>query len=320
MTTHPTDHDLIASLWGIRPRRSCPDLSVAGSPERTLSRLVLEAEDDSLWVLEEIAPATFPQKERQAEILHQLHRAALGLVHPFLRVRNGSWAACTNGHCRMLRPFVDGVSPVRPDYAFDAWRGEAMGTFLVTLRQSSHSLSPEVLGPHFSLEIFIEDLLGRIRRHDPALLPALHPALQRLDEHLFPVLANLPSAFCHGDFHPLNVIWSQEAVRSVIDWEFCGLKTEAYDAALLMECIGMEDPRALTGPFISSFIAGLRREGLLSPASRSVLFELVLAVRLLWLSEWLRGRDMEMVRLELDYLDLLLANESLIREAWELTR
>lgn len=109
-------------------------------------------------------------------------------------------------------------------------------------------------------------------------------------------------------------------MRSVIDWEFCGLKTEAFDAALLMGCIGMEHPQSLKGPFIPALLGEIRREGLLSPGGRSALFELVLAVRLLWLSEWLRGRDMEMARLELDYLNLLLVEEPILREAWELPR
>ena len=220
----------------------------------------------------------------------------------------------------MLRPFLDGVPPERPGYTLETWRGEAMGAFLASLRQAAHFLPPHIPGPFFSLEAFIRDLLERIRRRDPDLLPALRPTLRMLEARLFTLLAGLPSAFCHGDFHPLNVIWSRDAVRSVIDWEFCGLKTEAFDTALLAGCIGMENPRALTGPFVPALLGEIRREGLLSPASLSVLLEMILAVRFLWLSEWLRGRDMEMVRLELDYLDLLLANEPLLREAWELPR
>lgn len=320
MTTPLPDPDLIASLWGVHPVRSRPDLCVAGSPERVRLRLVLEEEDGRLWVLEEIAPAAVPQKERQAEILDRLKHAGLEAVHPFLRESSGSWIARGNGFCLMLRPFVDGVPPERPGYALEAWRGEAMGAFLASLRQAAHLLPPHIPEPLFPLEAFIRDLLERIRRRNPDLLPALRPTLRMIEARLFTLLAGLPSAFCHGDFHPLNVIWSRDAVRSVIDWEFCGLKTEAFDTALLAGCIGMENPRALTGPFIPALLGEIRREGLLSPASLSVLPEMILAVRFLWLSEWLRGRDMEMVRLELDYLDLLLANEPLLREAWELPR
>lgn len=318
MTIQPADLERIASFWRIRPRRVRPERAVAGSPERVLSRLVLEDEGGALWILEEVVPAAARQKQRQAEILHGLKRAGLQSVHPYLRNRSGCWIAGEEEHGWMLRPFVEGVPPTRPDYAFDPWRGEAMGTFLRALRRASGSLSPEIQGPPFPLEAFIRDLLERIRHRDPGLLPGLGPAVRYLESRLFPVLDGLPTAFCHGDYHPLNVIWSEEAIRSVIDWEFCGLKTEACDAALLLGCIGMEDPRALAGPFAPAFLAEVRREGLLSRASLSHLFALVVAVRFLWLSEWLRGRDRDMVRLEVDYLDLLLSNERVIRKGWEL--
>jgi homoserine kinase type II len=318
VTIQPSDLERIASFWRIRPRRIRPDRIIAGSPERVLSRLVLEDGDGALWILEEVAPAEAPQKQRQAEILHGLKRAGLQFIHSYLRDRNGCWITGEEEHRWMLRPFVEGVPPKRPDYALDPWRGEAMGTFLRSLRRATRFLAREIQGPPFLLEAFIRDLLERIRHRDPGLLPGLRPAVRHLESRLFSVLDGLPAAFCHGDYHPLNVIWSEKAMRSVIDWEFCGLKTEAYDAALLLGCIGMEDPRALAGPFAQAFLAEVRREGLLSRASLSRLFALVVAVRFLWLSEWLRGRDMDMVRLEVDYLDLLLANERVIRMGWEL--
>ncbi len=321
MTTRRPDPDLtaVASPWGIRAGRARPDLCAAGSPERVLSRMVIEDVSGGLWIVEEISPASIPLKERRAEILYRLERAGLP-VHPYLRELRGAWVSCEKGRYRMLRPFVEGVPLERPGYALEAWRGRSMGAFLVSLRRAARTLPADLRVPAFSLEAFIRELFRRIRHHDPALRPDLHPVMQRLEGRLFPVLESLPQTFCHGDFHPLNVIWSQDGVRSVIDWEFCGLKTEAFDAALLTGCIGMEHPRSLRGPFVPALLGEIRREGILSPGSLSFLFELVLAVRLLWLSEWLRGRDMEMVRLEVDYLDLLLAEESILRQVWELPR
>lgn len=281
--------------------------------------MVIEDVSGGLWIVEEISPASVPQKERQAELLCRLERAGLP-VHPYAREKRGSWVSCEDGRFRMIRPFVDGVPPERPGYALEAWRGEAMGAFLVSLQRVALTLPADLRGPAFSLEAFIRDLLGRIRHHDPALRPHLQCVLRHLEGRLFPVLEHLPQAFCHGDFHPLNVIWSQGSVRSVIDWEFCGIKTEAFDTALLTGCIGMEHPGSLRGPFVTALLGEIRRGALLSHGSLSVLVELVLAVRLLWLSEWLRGRDMEMIRMEVDFLDLLLAEESILRDAWELPR
>ena len=44
-------------------------------------------------------------------------------------------------------------------------------------------------------------------------------------------------AFAHGDYHPLNVIWTKAGIAAVIDWEFSGLKPEMYDAAILVGCL-----------------------------------------------------------------------------------
>jgi len=38
-------------------------------------------------------------------------------------------------------------------------------------------------------------------------------------------------AFCHGDYHPMNIIWSADDIKCVIDWEFSEYKSEIYDAA-----------------------------------------------------------------------------------------
>jgi aminoglycoside phosphotransferase (APT) family kinase protein len=40
-----------------------------------------------------------------------------------------------------------------------------------------------------------------------------------------------PVAFCHGDYHPMNIIWSADDIKCVIDWEFSEYKSEIYDAA-----------------------------------------------------------------------------------------
>jgi Ser/Thr protein kinase RdoA (MazF antagonist) len=122
----------------------------------------------------------------------------------------------------------------------------------------------------------------------------------------FPVHDRLPTGFCHGDFHPLNIIWGNTEIRAVIDWEFCGTKPETYDLANLLGCLGMEDPQSLDGPFAGQLIQRLRKAGIFSDTSWQALPDLMLAIRFAWLSEWLRKNDRPMIRLEADYMALLL--------------
>jgi homoserine kinase type II len=128
----------------------------------------------------------------------------------------------------------------------------------------------------------------------------------------------LPVLFCHGDFHPLNIIWSEDSIKAVIDWEFMGIKPRIYDAANLVGCIGIEDPEGLTGEFACDFITALKEAELVSGISREFFPEFVIAVRFAWLSEWLRHKDREMIELETVYMNLLADNSDMLKNALKL--
>jgi len=128
----------------------------------------------------------------------------------------------------------------------------------------------------------------------------------------------LPSCFCHGDYHPLNIIWSERGIRAVIDWEFLGYKPEAYDAANLVGCIGIENPQGLLGDFIQDLIRRLKAAALFEDISWEYFLEFVLSLRFGWLSEWLRKSDTEMIDLEIVYMNLLMDNRDTLRKAWKI--
>ncbi|HQP41837.1 MAG TPA: aminoglycoside phosphotransferase family protein, partial [Smithella sp.] len=137
-----------------------------------------------------------------------------------------------------------------------------------------------------------------------------------LEKDFLPVYEELPVAFCHGDYHPLNIIWSTDGIRCVIDWEFCGLKSELYDVANLIGCIGMENPRSLAGGLVGHFIDRMKRSGIMSQISWRYLTEFIIALRFAWLAEWLRRKDRNMIRLERDYMKLLMDNKTVLQKAW----
>jgi homoserine kinase type II len=137
-----------------------------------------------------------------------------------------------------------------------------------------------------------------------------------LEKDFMPAYEKLPVAFCHGDYHPMNIIWSADDIKCVIDWEFSGCKSEIYDAANLIGCVGVEDPQSLTGDLVNSFIADMKRAKIISNISWRYLVEFIVALRFAWLSEWLRLRDTEMIRLELDYMRLLIENKNILQKAW----
>jgi homoserine kinase type II len=310
---------LIADIlrhWNLEMKAEHPDMALAGSPERSLFRTVIEDAGARLFVLEQLEPSALRRKREIAFTVEMLAARGLAGVHPCLRNRGGGFISKAAGGFWQLSPFIESVELKRPEYTLDAWRGRALARFLIDMKGASGGISGGDPGRPFSIAAFTSELMGKLDRHDPAIARAVEAAFLHLEERFFPAHERLPVAFCHGDAHPLNVIWGDGEIRGVIDWEFSGIKPEIYDAALVVGCIGMEDPESLAGPFVAAFLDELRAAGCYDASSFSVLPEFVLALRFAWLSDWLRKKDHGMVEMETDYIHLLLDSREKLLRAW----
>ncbi|NPV06248.1 MAG: aminoglycoside phosphotransferase family protein [Syntrophaceae bacterium] len=303
--------------WDIEFKAERPELTPAGSPERSLFRTVVEDAGGRRFVLEQVAPRTVGRKREIAATLDWLVSRGLAGVRGYLRNGQGDSLVKEGGGFWQISPFVDGVELARPGYAFEAWRGQALARFLIDLKETSQGIPFGKPGRPFPIAEFIRDLMTKIARHAHGCCAAVRRVHENLEACLFPVHDRLPAAFCHGDPHPVNVIWGEEGIRGVIDWEFSGYKPEIYDAALVLGCLGMEDPEALAGPMALAFIGELRASGRFDASGFAVLPEFVTAVRFAWLSDWLRKQDGDMVEMETDYLNLLHDSREELRLAWD---
>lgn len=307
----------IAGLWNIQARKVRTDLEIAGSPERCEERAVIEDSGSRLFVLERITPSSVAHRTRISETLIHLQNRGLGCINPYIANTHGEFITGHGEGFWQLSPYVEGIEPARPDYVADGWRGLAMASFLISLRGASAGMTAYRKESPFSITAYIRDFSSTISLCEPLLHEALLPVMSFLDGHFTRAHDNLPPAFSHGDFHPLNVIWGQDGIRAVIDWEFAGMKPEIYDTALLVGCIGIEDPEGLFGEMVRQFIGALREGGGISDISWDNLPEFVVAIRFAWMAEWLRKGDGEMVEMELAYLNLLVKYSALLRETWE---
>jgi homoserine kinase type II len=312
--------DLLAAIslrWEMAFVRLRADLSLAGSPERTAWRSVVETADGRLFVLERIPSKIYGGKRRIAGILQQLSDRGLQQVVAYLPDASGEFIHLINHGLWQLCPYVGGVVLDRPAYAMDGWRGDAAADFLiqfsVTSRQAPMALEPS----SFSIAAYTLDLFKTLSGRDPAIADRYRPFMVHLKKRLFPVVEGLPTSFCHGDVHPINIIWGDRSIRAVIDWEFCGFKPAIYDLANLLGCLGMEDPQSLGGPFVHRLVSRMRRSNIFSDESWDALPDLMLAIRFAWLSEWMRKDDRPMIRLEADYMALLMENRSDLADRWD---
>ena len=217
---------------------------------------------------------------------------------------------------RQIARSVDGVDLQLPEYVFDQWRGNILADFLIDLRKTASNIPGFEGNIPFSITNYISTLYDQIRTFEPELHKKIQPIGNFLEKHFIRAHDSLPACYCHGDFHSLNVIWSDVGINAVIDWEFSGIKPEIYDIANMIGCIGIENPEALAGPLVTDFIRRLKNSAIISDHSWEVLLEFIVALRFAWLSEWLRHKDHEMIDLETVYMTLLIDNANDFKDIW----
>lgn len=304
-----------AACWSLTEAVVRNDLFISGSPERSELRFVIENQK-RLYVIESILHEDISKKKTIIQCLNHLKDKKLNHINPYIADASGSQIISCDNRCWMLSAYVQGVSLTRPDYVFERWRANPLAEFLLELRKAASGFSLPDGSIPFSIKTYIRTLLKQIRRFQPELMIRIEAVVRFLDPGLFKCHDTLPLAFCHGDYHPLNIIWSDDDIKTVIDWEFLGIKPELYDVANLLGCIGIEDPEGLAGEMVTEFIQRIVHAGFLSDISIDTLVDYMIALRFAWMSEWLRHNDKEMIEMETVYMNLLVNNYHKIREIW----
>jgi homoserine kinase type II len=292
--------------WGLTFSRLRLDLAISGSPERCLLRHVVEDADGSLWLLEQLRPGQAVRREALGCLLESLAERGLTGLAPYRHTTDGQFACRDWGRSWQLSPFILGEPLVQPDYLGDSAKSDSLGAWMAALREASTGLPvPDGL---FLLDLpaYVTDLLARMARARPDVHTRASRLVPALTE-FFEAYALLPRALCHGDVHPLNVIWGEFGILAVIDWEFAGLRPEIYDLANCLGCVGIEGDGGFDSPFAQALLSRSQAEGLLPDDQVRWLPTMILATRFGWLSEWLRRRDEEMIGLELAYMEHLAA-------------
>jgi homoserine kinase type II len=307
----------IESIWNISFFRIREDVSLYGSPERMKERIVFEGVKGELFILEQLSEEMVQRKREIAELLDLLAKTSEVPITPYIKSIKGRFIEEYEGACWQIAPYTHGVPLDRTAYMFDRWRGEASVDALTGLYKAIDN-HKDVLNTSEDLCIasYVHTIHNAIRMYRTDIYARAGNIVSFLNEGLFTREAELPKRICHGDFHPMNIIWGERSIRAVIDWEFFGEKLELYDVALMVGCLGIEDPSALKEGFTQTFISGMQRSQLFSNVSWEYFFGLVLAIRFGWLSEWFRKSDADMIEMEMDYMELLMEEQSNLVRAW----
>jgi homoserine kinase type II len=302
----------IMSMWGVGLKRLGDDTQIAGSPERTAFRTLVESDSGEFFVLEKVHRRDVAKKKRIAQTVKFLSCHGLTTIIPYRETSHGQQVCFYDDDFWQLVPFRQGVELDRTKYYFDAWRAPVMAEFLAALHKSSAVLPAPEESEIFNLKEYVVRILGQMEQHHPQVRETIVPVVNFLESEFMPHYQELPVAFCHGDYHPLNIIWGENSLLAVIDWEFCGFKPEIYDVANMVGCLGMENPECLEGPLVTEFIRRMKELEFISQTSWQNFRAFVVALRFGWLAEWLRKKDEPMIDLELDYMKLLICQRELI--------
>lgn len=292
----------ILSMWGIELETVLPQIPIQGSPERCRLRTVVGATGGHHFLIEQLYPGTVNRKQAIAVLLESM--AATGLpIAPPLRGTDGEFVQHWEERAWQLTPYVAGIPLDQAGYWREAWRGKALASFLYDLSRAAQHI--DIASDPFDLAYYVSRIEADTRKYHPKVHHDLDPVFRLLDARLPGALSGQPMTFCHGDPHPLNVIWGDDRIQAVIDWEFCGRKHALYDIALVVGCVGSEAPGAMHGPFLTTFLKTLRDMDILTPELEPHLPVCVLAQRIPWLAEWLRRNDTDMIDFEVFYMKRL---------------
>ena len=307
----------LLNLWGVDLKNIREDINITGSPERTDFRTVIEDRNNNLFVLENLNKNLFERKKLIAESLSFLNDKGLNTTS-YLKSKNNNFIEFFSDKYWQLIPFIKGIGLDRPSYLFDSWRGGVAANFLINLKEKSLNMPGFKKDSSFSLTDYVHELTSSIKTHNKDVYKKITPIIDYLNNNFFITHDRLPIAICHGDYHSLNIIWGDKKIKTVIDWEFLGYKTEGYDVANMVGCLGIEDPIALIDGSTKDFIKRLKDNNFLTDKSWENLVDMVIALRFAWLSEWLRKDDLEMINLEINYMNLLINSKNKLNKIWKI--
>jgi homoserine kinase type II len=303
---------------------------IYGSPERVSTRIRFFDVSGSEYILDRFDHAEKEHKQNIISFIDGLYGTAIEPILPKYISLNQDINKNDEYHincpkiltfdknCFQLSKFILGKPLLRPDYIYDKNYSNSLSSTLINLRKSIDSIysydflnkkitnksNGMIIKPKdFDLFYEVDSTTKKFHR--------ISSIRKRLYDNVFFSYEKLPKKICHGDLHPINIIWGGETCQDiigVIDWEFFGIRPEGYDLANLLGCIGIENPYAIESGLFMELAKKIKSHGILSDNSFMHLIDLIVLNRFFWMNEWLRKKDHEMIELELKYMEYLLDN------------
>ena len=222
----PRFRDWVETTWGIRVKGVVSGAKIQGSPERSLSRAVFEDQAGRRFLLEKFSREKWEVRALVNRVLFRLARSGLSRALAPEMAGSGDVLPFFGTAAFQVTRFLDSTELRRPQWLSSPEIGDEMAGFLVEMHRASGHILRKFSFPAFSLKAYIYKLFRDMEAHHPQAYQRYLPVRRFLEQGFMDAHDSLAVTFCHGDFHPLNVIWDNRRIRAVIDWEFTGAKPD----------------------------------------------------------------------------------------------
>ena len=308
----------ILKLWKIEEARLLEGAGFLNEHSNKKFRKIFEDNEGEKYLLESISAEKIVEEEERCRYLELVAQGGSELkIISYLKNSNDNYFEKYEDFFVGVVKFVDGVAIDQFKYLDECWRAVVAANFLIDLSEASSKTSTKNIAL-FSLKNFINDFVIKMEKYNNKEYLEVQSIFKYLEKDFFLKYDDLPKSFCHGDFHIFNMIWNNKKLLAVIDWEFSSYCVEFYDAAFFVGCLGMENPAYLKKNIVLKFIKKLQESKKYKEESWKYFFDLFLAIRFLWLAQWLKFNNQEMIWLEIDYLNLIFNNKEEILKKWNL--
>jgi len=295
--------------WGISARKVEPFKPYEYAPFRRGRAWLV----DESFLLKSDASTRFQAREYERRLVRLLGKQNVPVLSP-----RENKTVQQDDRIYQLFDYVPQRDGGRIDYPRELEKAGRAGLVLAKIaNMEARGADPDLLREAPSIKKAIETALKKIPTDDDKILHAIRLAHGYVSERLFPFLPCLERTFCHGDFHPENILWEGGRVRAVIDWEKAGVREDLYDLACFIGCVGMDDPAELTGEWTKELIRSHIHNTRTTKLSFELLLELVLAIRICWMPVWFSDPgDYEIAEMEAAFWNRIMTHAEEIKSSW----
>jgi len=279
---------------------------IYGAPSRSADRVVVTDKNGEKFIVEKHHFWNMGKKLKIAENINLLYNNGFDKCSPYIYSVQGIPVIEFENRCWMIQKFISHDILQRPDYLDDGLKGANAAKALLKMYDVSRNLQMNDAIDSFSLAEHTLKTVEKIRNIHPEISAKTPDVINIIGHSFKDLIEEMPLVFCHGDYHPLNILWNGDNVKTVIDWEFSGYRPILTDIANIIGCAGFEDVSAFNRDFVRNFLEVIKNSGLLSDKLFEQIILFALGFRFSgWLNEWINDKDETMVQREIKYLNLL---------------